>query len=83
MKIKSGGLSLHQRLVVAWQYLASDRDDAVSVVVIQEVRKGLFPDQKLRVRSVDLAGSLRERERNLGQAGQARVFGGTFCDANH
>ena len=34
-------------------------------MVIKEVSEGLFPDEKLRVRSVDLACNLRESERNL------------------
>jgi hypothetical protein len=34
-------------------------------MVVEKVSEGLFPDQKLRVRSVNLACGLRERESNL------------------
>jgi hypothetical protein len=51
----SGRLSLSQSLVVAGQHLACDRDNAIPVMVIKEVSEGLFPDEKLRVRSAVLA----------------------------
>lgn len=54
-EIKSAGLSLSQRRVVAGKDLAGDRDNAVTMMVIEEVSEGLFPNQKLCVRSVNLA----------------------------
>lgn len=58
-KIESVGLGLSQRLIVAWQYFAGDRNNAVTVMVIKEISKGLFSDQKLGVRSMDSSCCLR------------------------
>ena len=44
---------------------AGDRDDAITVMVIEEISDGLFPNQKLPVRSVSVACGLRKREGNL------------------
>jgi len=73
-EIKSAGLSLDQRLVVAGQYLAGNRDDTVSVMVIEEIGERLFADQEPRVRSTELARGLGQREPNLGQLREARIF---------
>jgi hypothetical protein len=51
--MKSAGLRLSQRLIVAGQYLAGDCDHTITVMGIEEVGKSLFPDPKLRVRSLD------------------------------
>jgi hypothetical protein len=64
-QIKSARLRLRQRLVVAEEYLAGDRDDAITVMVIEEVSESLLPDEKLRVRSVNLASGPRQRKSNL------------------
>jgi len=48
-EIKSARLGISQRLVIAGQYLAGYRHDAITVMVVEEVGEGLFPHQKLRV----------------------------------
>src|SRR5215510_3697316 len=78
-QIKSSRLSLSERFVIAGQYLAGNCDDAITVMVVEEIREGLFANQKLRVRSVNLARNLRKRERNLGETSEAWVFNGTLC----
>ncbi|MGA9242572.1 MAG: hypothetical protein WBW03_11390, partial [Silvibacterium sp.] len=77
-QIEAAGLRLGERVVLAWHYLAGDCHHAVSVMVVEEVGEGLFPDEELCVRPVDLTYGLREREGDLSQACEARVFYGTL-----
>jgi hypothetical protein len=61
--------------------------DAITVVVVEEVGEGLLPDQKLRVRPINLARCLRKRKLENPQfAGKKRPREGncpqsaSFCE---
>lgn len=74
-KIESFRLSLDQRFVVAGLHFARHSDDAVSVMIVQEVSEGLFPYQELRMGSGGHPRGIRKGQSDLRQAGEARVFG--------
>jgi hypothetical protein len=80
-QIKPAGLRFSERLVVAGKDLARNGDDTVSMVIVEKVSEGLLPNTKLRVGSVDFAGSFGKCESNLSDSHQAWVFGGTLRHA--
>lgn len=74
-KIKSLGLRRGQCLVLAGQNFAGDRDDAISVMIVQKIREGLLAREKLGVAAEHLALGAGEREADFRDAREARVFG--------
>jgi hypothetical protein len=68
-KIKPVRLSVCQRLILARQHFTGDRNDAVAMMIVQKVGKCLFADQKLRMRSVNLALRFREGQSNFRETG--------------
>jgi hypothetical protein len=68
------GLAGSQRRIVSRQHLAGESDDAIAVMVVQEIPECSLPHQKCCVPSCDLANSLRERAHDLRQASEAWIF---------
>jgi len=63
--------------VVSGKHLARNRDDAVSVMVIEALSEGLLPHQELRMSTSNQSRGLRkgQGQGQLRQAGKARIFG--------
>src|SRR5581483_9004412 len=63
-----------ERLVLAGQDFAGDRDDGVSVMIVQKICERLLARQKLCMAAVHLALSAGERQADLRDAREARVL---------
>jgi hypothetical protein len=72
---KSAGLSGGERFVVSGENFAGDSDDAVSVMVVEEIGKRLFSNQEAGVLAVVPARGLGKRKADFGKPDQATVFG--------
>jgi hypothetical protein len=74
-QIKPAGLSVGESFVVSGQDLAIDGDDAVSMMVVEEIGKRLFSNPEAGVLTVVPARSLGKRKADFGESDQATVFG--------
>src|SRR5262249_9810715 len=64
-QVKPVRLGGGQRYIVARQHLAGDRNDAIAVVVVQEICEDLLPDHEACVSSANLTGGLWKRKADL------------------
>src|SRR4051794_29557854 len=75
-EVEAIGLGGGQRLILTGEDLAGYRDNAVAVMVVEEVGEGLFADQELRMATLKLARDLGQGKAELREADQAAIFGG-------
>jgi hypothetical protein len=78
-EIESARLGFREGLVVAGEDFAGDGNDAVAVMVVEEISEGLFADEELRVGTMNEARGFRKRKGDFGEMREAGVFAGGFC----
>ena len=68
-EIEPARLGLREGFVVAGEDFAGDGNDAVAVMVVEEVGEGLFANEKLRVGTMKEARGFRRRKGDFGETG--------------
>src|SRR6185436_7413694 len=77
-QIEPGGIELGQIPVLPQPRLEAGGDDAVPMMIVEEIGKHLFPHPKRGVLPVDLARRLGKAETDLREFDEARVFRSGF-----
>jgi len=72
------GLRSGEGGVFSGEDFAGDGDDAVAVMIVEEVGEGFLAHEELRVGGVDFASGFRESQGELGKRGQMGVGGRVF-----
>jgi hypothetical protein len=73
-RVELFGIGADQRLVIAGENFAGEADDAIAVMIIEEVGESFFADDETCVRAVKPASGFGKGESDFADANEARVF---------